>query len=314
MNSTFRSLWRDESSAHCGELLILAICREKTRRRISRCRSATGDIFAAALPMPQSPLEPASGHAVPTRRVLSARRVELTDTAAAGATLRRPKPSTLPARPHFSSGPCAKPPGWNPALIDTRVARPVAPVGARQGASSGGDRAHARAAATAVRLSARHRPRVRHGRGGDGALVAARPASRHHARLGKLRRRLGHRRAQAAEARSRCPHRRIWRDLRPERHRSRKRRRLHLERHHQRRSRSERRLDRRRPHRPHDLRRDLCRLRPAHRLDEDRCRHLQLAKGAGRRRRAWDARAEPARRRAAGAGARPTARFPRSSA
>ena len=39
---------------------------------------------------------------------------------AAGATLRRPKPSTLPARPHFSSGPCAKPPGWHPGLIDTR--------------------------------------------------------------------------------------------------------------------------------------------------------------------------------------------------
>ena len=44
----------------------------------------------------------------------------MTDTAAAGASLRRPKPSTLPARPHFSSGPCAKPPGWNPRLIDTR--------------------------------------------------------------------------------------------------------------------------------------------------------------------------------------------------
>ena len=44
----------------------------------------------------------------------------MTDTAAAGATLRRPKPATLPARPHFSSGPCAKPPDWNPALIDTR--------------------------------------------------------------------------------------------------------------------------------------------------------------------------------------------------
>ncbi|HET6943054.1 MAG TPA: phosphoserine transaminase [Sphingomicrobium sp.] len=45
----------------------------------------------------------------------------MTDTTAAGAVLRRPKPTTLPARPHFSSGPCAKPPGWNPALIDTRV-------------------------------------------------------------------------------------------------------------------------------------------------------------------------------------------------
>jgi phosphoserine aminotransferase len=44
----------------------------------------------------------------------------LTDSAAAGAALRRPKPTTIPARPHFSSGPCAKPPGWSPGLIDTR--------------------------------------------------------------------------------------------------------------------------------------------------------------------------------------------------
>jgi phosphoserine aminotransferase len=45
----------------------------------------------------------------------------LTDTIPAGAILRRPRPATLPARPHFSSGPCAKPPGWNPSLIDTGV-------------------------------------------------------------------------------------------------------------------------------------------------------------------------------------------------
>ncbi|MDQ3247458.1 MAG: phosphoserine transaminase [Pseudomonadota bacterium] len=30
------------------------------------------------------------------------------------------RPAALPARPHFSSGPCAKPPGWSPQLIDTR--------------------------------------------------------------------------------------------------------------------------------------------------------------------------------------------------
>ena len=30
------------------------------------------------------------------------------------------KPEARPARPHFSSGPCAKPPGWNPDRIDTR--------------------------------------------------------------------------------------------------------------------------------------------------------------------------------------------------
>jgi phosphoserine aminotransferase len=30
-------------------------------------------------------------------------------------------PATRPVRPHFSSGPCAKPPGWDPSQIDTRV-------------------------------------------------------------------------------------------------------------------------------------------------------------------------------------------------
>src|SRR5215210_9391952 len=31
------------------------------------------------------------------------------------------KPNRRPARPYFSSGPCAKPPGWDPAKLDTRV-------------------------------------------------------------------------------------------------------------------------------------------------------------------------------------------------
>jgi phosphoserine aminotransferase len=50
----------------------------------------------------------------------------LTDTTAADAT--RPsadqtpaKPATRPARPHFSSGPCAKPPGYDPAKLATDV-------------------------------------------------------------------------------------------------------------------------------------------------------------------------------------------------
>ena len=30
------------------------------------------------------------------------------------------RPAALPARPHFSSGPCAKPPGWSPSLLDTQ--------------------------------------------------------------------------------------------------------------------------------------------------------------------------------------------------
>ena len=31
------------------------------------------------------------------------------------------KPAVRPARPYFSSGPCAKPPGWSPEKLDTRV-------------------------------------------------------------------------------------------------------------------------------------------------------------------------------------------------
>ncbi|WP_277979209.1 phosphoserine transaminase [Sphingomonas phyllosphaerae] len=45
----------------------------------------------------------------------------MTDTTAADATLAPAKPATRPARPHFSSGPCAKPPGYNPAKLATDV-------------------------------------------------------------------------------------------------------------------------------------------------------------------------------------------------
>jgi len=43
----------------------------------------------------------------------------LTDTATAAATSRGAKPTTKPDRPFFSSGPCAKPPGWAPQSLDT---------------------------------------------------------------------------------------------------------------------------------------------------------------------------------------------------
>jgi len=45
----------------------------------------------------------------------------LTETAEARAVVRRAKPATKPARPFFSSGPCAKPPGWSPSLLDERA-------------------------------------------------------------------------------------------------------------------------------------------------------------------------------------------------
>ena len=43
----------------------------------------------------------------------------MTGTAEARATLRRPKADTKPTRPYFSSGPCAKPPGWSADKLDT---------------------------------------------------------------------------------------------------------------------------------------------------------------------------------------------------
>jgi len=42
----------------------------------------------------------------------------LTEAATAGADLRPARPTTLPERPYFSSGPCAKPPGWAPQSLD----------------------------------------------------------------------------------------------------------------------------------------------------------------------------------------------------
>jgi phosphoserine aminotransferase len=42
----------------------------------------------------------------------------MTEVAAAGADARLAKPKTLPQRAYFSSGPCAKPPGWLPQSLD----------------------------------------------------------------------------------------------------------------------------------------------------------------------------------------------------
>ena len=43
----------------------------------------------------------------------------MTDTAVTDATIASAKPATKPARPFFSSGPCAKPPGWEAAKLAT---------------------------------------------------------------------------------------------------------------------------------------------------------------------------------------------------
>jgi phosphoserine aminotransferase len=43
----------------------------------------------------------------------------LTEAITAGADARLTKPNIRPKRPYFSSGPCAKPPGWLPQSLDT---------------------------------------------------------------------------------------------------------------------------------------------------------------------------------------------------
>ncbi|MEO6226073.1 MAG: phosphoserine transaminase [Sphingomicrobium sp.] len=45
----------------------------------------------------------------------------MTDVVTPGGNARPavPKPAAKPSRPHFSSGPCAKPPGWTAAALDT---------------------------------------------------------------------------------------------------------------------------------------------------------------------------------------------------
>ncbi|WP_136162332.1 phosphoserine transaminase [Sphingomonas flavalba] len=43
----------------------------------------------------------------------------MTKTPAAGIPARIERPTTKPVRPHFSSGPCAKPPGWAPGRLAT---------------------------------------------------------------------------------------------------------------------------------------------------------------------------------------------------
>jgi phosphoserine aminotransferase len=43
----------------------------------------------------------------------------MTEAVTAGADVRATKPTTRPKRPYFSSGPCAKPPGWSPDKLET---------------------------------------------------------------------------------------------------------------------------------------------------------------------------------------------------
>ena len=84
------------------------------------------------------------------------------------------RPDIRPANPNFSSGPCAKRPGWTlDALSGAFLGRSHRAGAGKARLAEVIDRSRALLGLPAG-LEARHRPRLRHRRGGDGAVVAAR--------------------------------------------------------------------------------------------------------------------------------------------
>ena len=104
----------------------------------------------------------APGHALPTGRSPSARMGDIAMNTPA-------KPAMRPARPEFSSGPCAKRPGWSPENLRSAV------LGRSHRSKLGKARLKAAidqtrdGAAGPGRLPDRHRAGLRHRRGRDGA-------------------------------------------------------------------------------------------------------------------------------------------------
>ena len=84
------------------------------------------------------------------------------------------KPDMRPANPNFSSGPCAKRPGFTLDALSGALLGRSHRAAAAEGAAGRGDRPLARHPGHARRLAARHRAGLRHRRDRDGAVVAAR--------------------------------------------------------------------------------------------------------------------------------------------
>ena len=110
------------------------------------------------------------------------------------------KPALRPDNPRFSSGPCTKRPGWSPEALKGAL------LGRNHRAAGDQARLALAIARTRVLLGlpddyrAGHRAGLGYRRGGDGAVVAARPARRRCARLGGVQPGLGHRHRRAAQA------------------------------------------------------------------------------------------------------------------
>ena len=171
----------------------------------------------------------------------------------------------------------------DPASSRQGVSRPVAPGERGQGAPEARDRQNQGHSRYSRRLPRRHRPGLGHRRLRDGDVDHARRTPGRGAGVGEFRRRLGHRRHQAAQA-ERRPRRqgRLRQVAEPGRGRFRQGRAVHLERHDVGRPGAERRLDSCQSG-GFDLRRcDVGRVRAADRLVEVRRHYVFLAKGARR--------------------------------
>ena len=95
------------------------------------------------------------------------------------------KPDMRPANPNFSSGPCAKRPGFTlDALAGALLGRSHRAAAPKARLAEVIDRSRA-ILRHAGRLAARHRPRLRHRRRRDGAVVVARPPRRRRGRVGR---------------------------------------------------------------------------------------------------------------------------------
>ena len=225
------------------------------------------------------------------------------------------KPNMRPARPDFSSGPCAKRPGWTPeALKDAAIGRSHRSKLGKKKIVEAVDRTRA-----ILGIPADYRIAIVPA-SDTGAvemalwsLLGARPVdmltweSFGEGWVTDVVKQLKLKDARVLKA----PYGQIA-DLKAGRLDA--RRRLHLERHDLGREGAERRLDRRRPRRACDLRRDLRRLRHGPAVAQARCRHLVVAEGDGRRGRARHAGAVAARHRSGSRATRRPGRCPRSSA